>query len=92
MVISTTTYVDIVRDGDSFHSIPAGEVRLVNVCAPEKGEPGYARAKGLLEGFILRKHVTLRTHGRDTFGRLLADVHVGSIHVNARMRQAGYTC
>ena len=92
MVTKTKTYVDIVRDGDSFHSLPAGEVRLVNVCAPEKGKPGYAQAKSLLEGLILRKHVTLSHHGRDVFGRVLADVYVGNTHVNAQMRSYGYRC
>ena len=90
-ITSTTTYVDVVRDGDSFHGT-SGEVRLVDVCAPERGRPGYELAKTQLESLILRKTVTMITHGRDTFGRLLADVHVNGVHVNARMRTNGNKC
>lgn len=92
-MVSTATRVTIVRDGDSFHSTPEGEVRLLGVCAPEKGKPGFALAKQRLESLILNKVVTLsHSNVRDPYGRLLADVYVDTVHVNARMRSYGYTC
>ena len=92
MVVTGIAFVDTVRDGDSFHCMSDGEVRLVNVCAPESYEPGYALAKQRLEGLILRENVRLVRHGWDTYGRLLADVHVGLTHVNEAQRRNGYRC
>ena len=92
-MVTTASRVTIVRDGDSFHSSPEGEVRLLSVCAPEKNRPGYALAKRHLEALILSRTVTLQHNNiRDTYGRLLADVYVDRVHVNARMRALGYTC
>ena len=93
MVTQTNSAVSIVRDGDSFHSIPEGEVRLLGVCAPEKNQPSFALAKQRLEALILYRTVTLLHNNiRDYYGRLLADVYVDAIPVNARMRSFGYTC
>jgi endonuclease YncB( thermonuclease family) len=92
MVTRTLAFVDIVRDGDSFHTQTHDEVRLVDVCAPEQGQPGYTLAKQHLETLILRKTVTLATRGRDIYGRVLADVYVGRIHVNQAQRDCGYRC
>ena len=92
MVLTTTHHVDTVRDGDSFHTTSTGEIRLVDVCAPERGNPGYTLAKSRLEALILHKRVTIRAYGRDKYGRVLADVFVGNTYVNAVQRQYGYRC
>ena len=92
MVSTRTHYVDIVRDGDSFHTTTIGEVRLVNVCAPEEGRPGYALAKSRLESLILHQRFTIKVYGRDRYGRTLADVYVSMTHVNEVQRQHGYRC
>lgn len=92
MVTTSVAYVNNVRDGDSFHCQPVGEVRLINVCAPEKGEPGYALAKQRLESLILGKNVRLVGDVRDKYGRLLADVYVNGTHVNEVQRKNGYRC
>ena len=92
MTTTATDSVDIVRDGDSFHCSPTGEVRLVDVCAPEAGQPGYSLAKQRLEDLILRKNVRLRAKARDSYGRTLADVYVGNVHVNEVQRKNGYRC
>lgn len=92
MVLTRSHYVDAVRDGDSFHTTSVGEVRLVDVCAPEQGRPGYASAKSRLAALILHQRVTIRAYGNDIYGRVLADVFVGNTHVNAVQRQHGYRC
>ena len=92
MVTKQMSYVDTVRDGDSFHTREKGEVRLVDVCAPEKNQMGFSLAKQRLESLILHKNVRLIPKGRDTFGRLLAEVYVGPIHVNLAQRSNGYRC
>lgn len=86
-----SAYVTIVRDGDSFGST-VGEVRLAGVCAPERGRPGAEVAKQRLERLILHRTVVLNQRGRDSYGRIVAEVYVNGIHVNAAMRGYGYTC
>ena len=92
MTTTGLAFVDTVRDGDSFHCLPDGEVRLVDVCAPETGQPGSALAKQRLEALILRNNVALRRVARDVYGRLLAEVYVGFTHVNEAQRNNGYRC
>jgi endonuclease YncB( thermonuclease family) len=52
------------------------KVRLVNVDAAELGEAGGAAAKRRLQGLVRGRAVTLKSHGQDRYGRLLAEVYV----------------
>ena len=92
MTTTGTSFVDVIRDGDSFHSSPDGDIRLVDVCAPQQGKSGYSTAKRQLESLILGKNVRLVLHGRDSHGRLLADVYVDATHVNEAQRHNGWRC
>lgn len=82
-----------IVDGDGVKFADGEEGRLVNVRAPEKNEPGYARAKKSLSSMIARSggEVNCRSVGRDKYGRLLVEIsnHEGSI--NKRLREKGYT-
>ena len=79
--------VTVVRDGDSFGTSSGTEVRLQNVNAPEKNQPGYLAAKRKLESLILRKHVDVDSVATGNYGRLIADVYVGNVFVNEEMRK-----
>lgn len=84
----TNEYVFTVFDGDTFDttaSEPA--VRLDGVDTPERGEPGFETAKSALEALILSKWVDIRTNGSGHYGRRIADVWVGQIHVNSAMKR-----
>jgi endonuclease YncB( thermonuclease family) len=50
--------------------------RLINLDTPERGQAGWAEARADLELWI-RYHPNLRvrTYGRDSFGRTLADIY-----------------
>ena len=81
------TVTDVI-DGDTFKtaSRPVNSVRLANVNAPEKGEPGYGAAKRELKRLIGGKLVTVERVATDKYGRTVAKVHVGEESVNKNMR------
>ncbi|OGO50061.1 MAG: hypothetical protein A2148_06070 [Chloroflexi bacterium RBG_16_68_14] len=92
MVTTTSAFVVEVIDGDTFKIRSGEHVRLSDVCAPEKGQPGWDAARSRLAQLVLHETVTLQVVATDTYGRLVADVWVGSAHANAAMRRYGYTC
>lgn len=76
-----------VIDGDTFEtSSRKNPVRLANVDAPEKGEPGAAKATGALRKMIQGEEVSIDTVARDSYGRSVANVKVGGKSVNKAMK------
>ena len=66
-----------VLDGDTFevlHNTRAERIRLNGIDCPEKGQAYGKRAKQAASELVFRKEVTLRTHGKDKYGRTIADV------------------
>jgi len=51
-------------------------IRLRSVDAPERGEPGWAKATRALEAKLLDREVLLDIAARDRYGRLVADVEL----------------
>lgn len=80
-----------VEDGDTFRTGGQNWIRLANVCTPEKGESEFLKAKSILERLILNKSIDYEQVGT-SYGRIVAEVWVGGISVNAYMREQGYTC
>lgn len=77
-----------VIDGDTFETASRkNPVRLANVDAPDKGEPGAAKATQALRRLIQGKEVLIDTVARDRFGRSVANVKVGGKSVNKAMRR-----
>ena len=62
------------------------KVRLLNVDAAELNQAGGAAAKRRLQALVRGRPVTLRLHGQDRYGRLLAEAYVDG----RRIEQAGY--
>ena len=83
-----------VTDGDSLWLTPAAgpalEVRLLGIDAPEGCQAGGAEARRALEELVLRRAVTLRTEGRDDYGRTLGTVRVDEVNVNQRLVEEGW--
>jgi hypothetical protein len=52
------------------------KVRLTNVYAPEMNQTGGSAAKKKLQALVQNRDVALRTHGKDRYGRVLAEVFV----------------
>ena len=71
------------------------QVRLRGIDCPEihgKTEDEKARAlcaRTEMETLVMQKQVVLKNVGTEKYGRLLADVFVNGIHVNAHMLQKG---
>ena len=74
-----------VIDGDTFKT--AYVIRLADVDAPELDEPGGPAAKRELERLIGGKDITYEEKARDVYGRIVAQVWVNGIDVNAAMRR-----
>lgn len=82
--------VKSVTDGDTFITKDDMRVRLANVNAPEKGRRGAPQARKDLRQLISRKQVNLQVVARDSYGRTVAKVKVGTKSVNKAMRQKGW--
>jgi Staphylococcal nuclease homologue len=52
------------------------KVRLTNVYAAEMNQTGGSAAKKKLQALVQNREVALRTHGKDRYGRVLAEVFV----------------
>jgi endonuclease YncB( thermonuclease family) len=71
-------------------------VRLLGIDTPElKGQSEEERvaaheAQKALEDLILHKMVRLENRAQEKYGRLLADVYVGEIHINQWLLDKGY--
>jgi micrococcal nuclease len=84
-----------ITDGDTIRVLVDGEknlrVRLHGIDAPEKGQPYAAKAKEFVGDECFKKRVTLKLHGKDRYGRLLAEVVLPDGHtLNHRIVTAGF--
>jgi endonuclease YncB( thermonuclease family) len=84
-----------VSDGDSLWLAPrsggaAVELRLLGIDAPEICQPWGAEAKLALEELVLHKDVSVRTTGKDSYGRTLGTVVLGTQNINKLLVQEGH--
>src|SRR5690242_13079713 len=66
-----------VLDGDTIevlHNGKAQRIRLQGIDCPEKGQPYGNNAKQATSALVFALEVTLQIHGKDKYGRILADV------------------
>jgi endonuclease YncB( thermonuclease family) len=77
-----------IIDGDTFLTDKRkNPVRLSDVDAPEKRQPGYQNAKKFLEKLISNKEVSIETVARDKYRRSIAKVKIGNKSVNKAMKE-----
>jgi len=77
-----------VIDGDTFETASRkNPVRLANVNAPEKGQPGSAKAAEALSKLIKGEEVRIDTVSRDKYGRAVANVYLGRESINKKMQK-----
>ncbi len=77
--IDATDTVTYVIDGDTFDTYETGRIRLADVDAPERYEPGYSEATDALVALIDGKTVYLdidNLTGQDRYGREVCVVYV----------------
>jgi micrococcal nuclease len=89
---SSIARVSQVIDGDTFELTNGQKVRLLGIDTPEKGQHYYGEASSRLEQLVKGKEVFLEkdVSNRDSYGRLLRYVYVGSLFVNLQMVKEGY--
>jgi micrococcal nuclease len=56
------------------HNQHPERIRLTSIDCPEKGRAYGKRAKQAASELVFGKAVTLQTHGKDKYGRTIADV------------------
>jgi len=75
------TVID-VHDGDTFTLGDGQRVRLLGADAPELGNCGAQESLERLKGLVMSKKITLTEEKRDTYGRRMGLVWIGSTLVN----------
>ena len=77
-----------VIDGDTFETASRKKpVRLANVKAPEKEQPGFDKATEILRKMVEGEEVRIETRGRDKYGRAIARVYKGRESINKKMQE-----
>lgn len=83
-----------VHDGDTLTVLADGRqrvrVRLVDIDAPELGQPFGKRARASLSDLCFGKTAEMDVRGRDRYDRTLARVTCGGRDVNAEQVRLGY--
>lgn len=82
-----------VQDGDTVTAYAPGRpqfrIRLVEIDAPESGQPYGRKSRQVLSDLVFGKTVRVREEGQDRYGRTLGRLYVGELDVNAAMVRRG---
>ena len=100
-VLSMAATVTRVLDGDTLDVMENHQtmrIRLIDIDAPEKSQPYGQKAKRFLTRLVKNaESITVKRHGKDRYGRTLANVYVKkctsvclTYWVNAEMVKNGY--
>jgi micrococcal nuclease len=88
-----TARVIAVLDGDTVmvlrDSGPPVKVRLADIDAPEKEQPGGIASKKSLSDLVLHKQVNMTTQATDIYGRLVAHLTVDGKSINEEQLRRG---
>ena len=82
-----------VTDGDTLNLLTPQRtrvtIRLIEIDAPEGGQPWGERSKQALSQLVFSRDVRVVESGKDQYGRTLGRVYVGAIDANAEMVRGG---
>lgn len=81
-----------VMDGDTVMVLHEGKkikIRLANIDAPELAQPFGKESRLSLVARVLKKQVHINSRAVDTYGRLIAELRVNGVNVNAEMVRSG---
>ena len=91
---AVTAKVVAIVDGDTIevlHDNHSERIRLNGIDCPEKGQAYGTKAKQATSELIFGKEVTLQTHGKDKYGRTIADVLLpDGTNVNQQLVKEGW--
>ena len=81
------TVIKII-DGDTIEtSVRKNPVRIQGIDTPERGEPGYSKAKNALEKLLKDEKVIVTPVATDVYGRTVAKVKKGNDNVSNLMKK-----
>jgi len=83
-----------VLDGDTIevlHNNHPERIRLSGIDCPEKGQAFGQKAKHAASALAFGKNVTIQTHGKDKYGRTIADVLLpDGLNLNQELVKQGW--
>ncbi|MCP2041134.1 endonuclease YncB(thermonuclease family) [Neisseria sp. HSC-16F19] len=83
-----------VADGDTINCLTADKqtlrVRLDQIDAPEKNQAYGQASRKRLSDLVYGKNVILMQNGKDRYGRVIAEVHLGGQNINMEMVRSGH--
>ena len=89
---TTQGYVIKVADGDTFTVLinkKQYRIRVAEIDCPEKGQPFSNKAKQFTSDLIFNKVVDLKIRSKDRYGRLVANVFVGTVDLSGALLLEG---
>lgn len=99
LVIPTSARADIlgkvisITDGDTLTIIDNRKnkykIRLAEIDTPEKNQPYGTKAQQALSDMVFAKYVRADIQTKDRYGRHVAHIYLGSLHVNKEMVNIG---
>lgn len=90
---SFTARVIGVVDGDTVDVLDSDRrqrrIRLANIDAPERGQPGSAQSKRALSDMVFGREVTVQLTDRDRYQRDIGQLTIGGSNISRRMIEQG---
>ena len=82
-----------IADGDTLTVLTPDKsqikIRLVEIDAPESGQPYGKKAKQALSDLVFGQNVTVQYKAKDRYGRILGRVFIDELDVNLRLVELG---
>jgi hypothetical protein len=93
--VNGSIHFDVSRfDGWTLTAWKEDRFRIITLDTPERGEVGWAEAKAhVTEWLASHPNTRIRTYGRDSFGRTLADIYdrdTGDTLTEFMLRERGW--
>lgn len=83
-----------VIDGDTVDVLTTKNkkirIRLVDIDAPERGQPYAEKSRQFLAALIAGKSVFVKDKGKDVYQRTLGTIYANKLNVNTKMVSNGY--
>lgn len=94
-VLAETCYTQVlsIKDGDTIKAYCQNQevaIRLAAIDTPEKKQAYGKDAKNYLESLVRDKTLTIQIIDKDRYGRLVGNIFIDKMYVNAQMVKAGY--
>ena len=87
-IVDGDTVRVMIEDAVGVRETP--RLRLLDIDAPERGQPGSADSRDALADKVFRRRVSLESEGNDRYGRMLGRIYLGERDISREMVREGY--